>query len=53
MKVWVTGGSTGIGWATARRLAEFGHDVLCLSRRGEAPDGCRAGVLDMANSRLE
>lgn len=33
----VTGGSRGIGAAIAIALAELGHGVACLSRRGELP----------------
>lgn len=37
----VTGASSGIGYAAARRLAEAGWDVTCLVRREVAPDGTR------------
>lgn len=44
----VTGGSRGIGAATAARLAAAGHTVVTASRGGQAPDGVDvAGAIAM------
>jgi meso-butanediol dehydrogenase/(S,S)-butanediol dehydrogenase/diacetyl reductase len=45
----VTGGSSGIGYATAARLAADGWVVTSLSRRALAPDGVAAVVGDAAD----
>ncbi len=52
--VLITGCSTGIGRATARRLARAGHTVYATARRREsvadlAGDGCRVLALDVTN----
>ena len=44
----VTGGSSGLGYAAAARLATDGWDVTTLSRRDLAPDGVRAVAGDAA-----
>ncbi len=44
----VTGGSSGIGFATAARLADEGWAVTSLSRRDVAPDGVEAVAGDAA-----
>ncbi len=44
----VTGGSSGIGYATAARLANDGWAVTALSRREHAPAGVRAIAGDAA-----
>ena len=50
--VLVTGGSSGIGLATVRRLAAAGHRVFCGSRdpsRAQLPDGATAIAVDVAD----
>jgi|SRR5579875_1564922 len=52
--VLVTGGSSGIGLATVRRLAAAGDRVFCAARnpgRAELPDGVTPVVLDVADPR--
>ena len=44
----VTGGSSGIGYAAAARLASDGWDVAALSRRAVAPPGVEAVAGDAA-----
>ncbi len=49
----VTGGSSGIGLATVRRLAAAGHQVFSLSRRPDRtplPDGATPVVCDLARA---
>jgi meso-butanediol dehydrogenase / (S,S)-butanediol dehydrogenase / diacetyl reductase len=46
----VTGGSSGIGYATAARLADEGWAVTSLSRRELAPAGVRAVAGDAAET---
>jgi 3-oxoacyl-[acyl-carrier protein] reductase len=46
----VTGGSSGIGAATARRLLEEGARVASLDLGGEPPDGALALVGDVSDS---
>ena len=46
----VTGGSSGIGYATAARLAADGWVVTSLSRRALAPEGVEAVAGDAADS---
>ena len=43
----VTGGSAGIGWATAEKLAGLGWAAVAASRRGTAPPGCESLVMDV------
>jgi NAD(P)-dependent dehydrogenase (short-subunit alcohol dehydrogenase family) len=45
--VLVTGASSGIGEAVSRDLAQRGHDVVGVSRRGEAPAGVHAARMDV------
>lgn len=47
MRILVTGASSGIGALCAERLAAAGHAVLAASRRGLAPPGCEALVMDV------
>jgi NAD(P)-dependent dehydrogenase (short-subunit alcohol dehydrogenase family) len=50
--VLVTGGSSGIGLATVRRLAASGHHVFAASRdpgRADLPDGVTAIAMDIAD----
>lgn len=54
MIVVVTGGSSGIGLATVRRLAVAGHQVFAASRRpsrAELPDGVTPVVLDVSSAQ--
>jgi NAD(P)-dependent dehydrogenase (short-subunit alcohol dehydrogenase family) len=44
----ITGGSSGIGYASAARLAADGWSVTSLSRRQQAPPGVRALARDAA-----
>jgi meso-butanediol dehydrogenase/(S,S)-butanediol dehydrogenase/diacetyl reductase len=46
----ITGGSSGIGYATAARLAADGWVVTSLSRRALAPDGVEAVAGDAADA---
>jgi meso-butanediol dehydrogenase/(S,S)-butanediol dehydrogenase/diacetyl reductase len=46
----ITGGSSGIGFAAAERLAADGWDVTSLSRRPKAPDGVEAVAGDAAEA---
>lgn len=45
--VLVTGASSGIGFLCAARLAAGGRRVLAASRRGLAPPGCEAVLMDV------
>ena len=50
--VLVTGGSSGIGLATVRRLASAGHQVFCGSRdpsRARLPEGVTPVIVDVAD----
>ena len=46
----VTGGSSGIGRATAERLAELGASVTALSRRADPLPGVRVASLDVTDA---
>jgi NAD(P)-dependent dehydrogenase (short-subunit alcohol dehydrogenase family) len=46
----VTGGSSGIGFASAARLRDLGWTVTALSRRDHAPDGVRGITGDAADA---
>lgn len=50
MRILVTGGSDGIGLATATKLAEAGHDVVIHGRPGEKLDNATARVRIVAAS---
>jgi NAD(P)-dependent dehydrogenase (short-subunit alcohol dehydrogenase family) len=47
----VTGASAGIGLATGKALAAAGWAVVGASRRGAAPPGCEAIVMDVDDDR--
>ncbi len=40
----ITGGSEGIGFAIARLLAQRGHDLLLIARRGDVLEAAAAGI---------
>jgi NAD(P)-dependent dehydrogenase (short-subunit alcohol dehydrogenase family) len=48
----VTGGSSGLGYATAARLRDEGWQVTSLSRRSHAPDGVGAVPGDAADPEI-
>src|ERR1051325_7304613 len=52
MKAWVTGGSSGIGYATAGALVARGIEAMAISRRGDAPPGCGRFKTDLAAEDL-
>jgi 3-oxoacyl-[acyl-carrier protein] reductase len=52
MKAWVTGGSSGIGYAVAAQLAARRLEVTTISRRGNAPPGCSSFKTDLAAEDL-
>jgi NAD(P)-dependent dehydrogenase (short-subunit alcohol dehydrogenase family) len=49
----VTGGATGMGFATARRLLDRGASVLICGRRGDALADARAQLLEMTGRKCE
>lgn len=49
-RVLVTGGSRGIGFATAMHLVDTGHNVVVTSRDGKAPSGLLAVRCEMTDT---
>jgi nucleoside-diphosphate-sugar epimerase len=52
MRVLVTGGTGSVGINIVRRLAQDGHDVLCVSRRGREADPARDAFLAPVSNRV-
>ncbi|MFI5015855.1 MAG: SDR family oxidoreductase [Hyphomicrobiales bacterium] len=48
----ITGGSTGLGLATARRMAASGADVAILARRREVLDKARSSIGETARGQV-
>jgi 3-oxoacyl-[acyl-carrier protein] reductase len=49
----VTGGSTGLGLATATRMAASGADVIILARRREILDKAKSSIAETARGRVD
>lgn len=52
MRVFITGGTGSVGINILRRLAQDGHDVVCLSRRAGEADPARDAFLAPVSARV-